>query len=205
MKTIQCKLQELYSAEAERLRTVSATAKNDGEYLRPVFGCGNTDSPVMFIGEAPGANETDRGTPFVGKAGEQLNGLLQLADIRRDDIFITNVVKFRPVIRSARSVRNRTPGIREVDDALPLLGREIALIGPRLIITLGNTSLRAVLTLSGEEIQTVGVLHGRAKSITAGENKTVLYPMYHPAGGIYNRSLVAVMEEDATRIRTLVY
>lgn len=198
-------LLRLYAAEAERLKAVAAAAKADGEYLRPVFGAGNTSSPVLFIGEAPGANETEKGTPFVGKAGAQLDELLALSGIPRQEIFITNVVKFRPCVRSERSVRNRTPSAREILDSLPLLEAEIKVIAPKLIVTLGNTPLSAILTLAGEPPQTVGDLHGTAMTVCMGNTKTVLYPMYHPASGIYNRSLVEVMRADAINICHTVY
>ena len=198
-------LSALYAAETERLKTVALSGRNDGEYLRPVFGCGNADSPIVFIGEAPGANETEQGTPFVGKAGRQLDELLELADIPRKEIFITNVVKYRPVVRSERSVRNRTPSAGEVTASLPLLRAEMERIRPRLIITLGNTPLTAVRTLAGELPATVGDVHGRPLPVSLGGIRTVLYPMYHPASGIYNRALIEVMREDAKKIRDIVF
>lgn len=198
-------LSALYAAETERLKVVALSGRNDGEYLRPVFGCGNADSPIVFIGEAPGANETEQGTPFVGKAGRQLDELLELADIPRKEIFITNVVKYRPVVRSERSVRNRTPSAGEVSASLPLLRAEMERIRPRLIITLGNTPLTAVRTLAGELPATVGDVHGRPLPVSLGGIRTVLYPMYHPASGIYNRALIEVMREDAKKIRDIVF
>lgn len=198
-------LSALYAAETERLKAVALSGRNDGEYLRPVFGCGNADSPIVFIGEAPGANETEQGTPFVGKAGRQLDELLELADIPRKEIFITNVVKYRPVVRSERSVRNRTPSAGEVTASLPLLRAEMERIRPRLIITLGNTPLTAVRALAGEVPATVGDVHGRPLPVSLGGIRTVLYPMYHPASGIYNRALIEVMREDAKKIRDIVF
>lgn len=198
-------LSALYAAETERLKAVALSGRNDGEYLRPVFGCGNADSSIVFIGEAPGANETEQGTPFVGKAGRQLDELLELADIPRKEIFITNVVKYRPVVRSERSVRNRTPSAGEVTASLPLLRAEMERIRPRLIITLGNTPLTAVRTLAGEVPATVGNVHGRPLPVSLGGIRTVLYPMYHPASGIYNRVLIEVMREDAKKIRDIVF
>lgn len=196
-------LQALYAAETERLKKLPREGRADGEYLRPVFGYGNAFSPVVFIGEAPGANETEQGVPFVGKAGRQLDELLELAGIPREEIFITNVVKYRPVVRSERSVRNRTPSGAEIGASLPLLRAEMELIRPRLIITLGNTPLTAMRALAGEKPATVGELHGRFLPLRWDGMDTVLYPMYHPASGIYNRSLIEVMRRDAEHIRDI--
>lgn len=189
----------IHAYEAERLR-LSALIEADtpqGDYAHPVFGEGNAeDAVVLFVGEAPGGEEAASGRPFVGKAGRQLDTLLALAHIPRESIYITNAVKYRPVTRSIKTVRNRTPGLREVAASLPLLRLEIAVIHPRCIVTLGNTPLAAVLQLYGAEKRTVGELHGRASALSEDGAAVELFPLYHPASGIYNRLLVPVMEND---------
>ena len=118
-------LTEAYRAERARLASLAASDTPQGDYAHPVFSDGSIDSVILLIGEAPGAEEALQGRPFVGKAGAQLTELMALMHIERTAIYITNVVKYRPVVRSAKSVRNRTPGKREVDAALPLLQQEI--------------------------------------------------------------------------------
>ena len=183
--------------EAERLRLLRMEAEGPaGEYRSPVFGEGNPYPVALFVGEAPGAEETKQGRPFVGKAGRQLDALLGQAGIDRSAVYITNVVKYRPVVRSARSTRNRTPGPKEVAAALPLLGEELAAVLPQVVVTLGNVPLAAVLQLAGEPRQTIGAVHGRPLPLCLQGRALVLFPLYHPASGIYNRALVPVMERD---------
>ncbi len=189
-------LAEAYEAERLRLSALIPADEPQGDYAHPVFGAGNADGTILFVGEAPGGEEAASGCPFVGKAGRQLDSLLALAGISRDAIYITNVVKYRPVVRSIKTVRNRTPGPREVAASLPLIRLEIAVIRPRCIVTLGNTPLAAMLALAGGEKQTIGALHGRAVVLTVEDVSAALFPLYHPASGIYNRSLVPVMEAD---------
>lgn len=189
-------LAERYEAERAKLLLCAKNDQPAGEYAAPVFGVGLLPSEVMFIGEAPGAEETRRCAPFVGKAGRQLNVLIAQARINRDSVYITNVVKYRPVVRSARSTRNRTPGPKEIAAALPLLREEILAVAPNVVVTLGNVPLKAILQLCGAESMTIGVLHGRPVPLKLGDAELTLFPLYHPASGIYNRSLVPVMEAD---------
>lgn len=193
-----------YETERVRLLALSDTDVPQGEYARPVFGEGNVLSRVLLIGEAPGAEETKLVRPFVGKAGRQLDDLFGEFGLRRAEAYITNVVKYRPVVRSAKSVKNRTPLPKEVETSLPLLGGEIALIQPAFVLTLGNTPLRAVLRLCGLAPETIGDVHGKELPLELRGLAFTLIPLYHPASGIYNRSLVAVMEEDARKAGALI-
>lgn len=193
-------LESAYLAERTRILSLSQ-AENacDGDFSHPVFGEGDAHARVMLVGEAPGGEEAASGRPFVGKAGKQLAALLAAVDIARDTVYITNAVKYRPVTRSARSVRNRTPSKAEVLASLPLLKREIETVRPAVIVTLGNTPLSAVRLLSesgGEKPAVIGALHGAAHPLHIAGRSVALFPLYHPASGIYNRALVAVMEAD---------
>lgn len=189
------------SALYETIRRAYAEAEGaraqQGDFLHPVFGEGDPCARLLLLGEAPGAEEAMAGRPFVGKAGRQLDELLKEAGILRRQIYITNAVKFRPVVRSAHGVRNRTPSKTEVRDALPALGREIDLVRPAVIATLGNSPLNAVLALAGESHATIGACHGQARPLTILARRYTLFPLYHPASGIYNRSLIEVMYADA--------
>ncbi len=190
-------LEAAYDKERKRLVTLAKRDTPQGEYVSPAFGEGGISSGVLLIGEAPGAEETKQGRPFVGRAGKQLDALFASFEITRDNAYITNVVKYRPVVRSERSLRNRTPNPTEVEEALALLKREITLIRPSVVLTLGNTPLKAVLRLCGENTGVIGARHGTRIPLSLQGVSFELIPLYHPASGIYNRKLIAVMEQDA--------
>lgn len=200
----KCALEEAYTQERTRLFSLAVNDEPQGEYRKPVFGEGGRGAKILLIGEAPGAEETKLGHPFVGKAGKQLDALFCRFGVMREDVFITNVVKYRPVVRSDKSTRNRTPSPVEVKAALPLLSREIELIEPELILTLGNTPLKAVYALACEKPPVIGTAHGKKQILTISNRQITLIPLYHPASGIYNRSLVEVMEQDAAFVGSVV-
>lgn len=168
-----------------------------------VFGEGKTDHPpVMLIGEAPGEQETLQGRPFVGKAGKNLDGFLEAVGLQREDIYISNVVKVRPTKVSPKgSVSNRPPNREELLLFTPYLFEEILLVKPGVIVTLGNVALRALMG-SGAVI---GAMHGKAATATVVHEKQSLdvpvFPLYHPASIIYDRSLSAVYQEDLKALR----
>ena len=148
---------------------------------------------LMLIGEAPGEQEALAGRPFVGKAGHNLDEMLARCGLTRAQIYIGNAVKFRPVkqSRAGRTV-NRPPTQEEIGLFRPWLLREVELVHPALIATLGNVPLRALM---GRQA-TIGALHGQWQ--TWEERR--LYPLYHPASVIYNRALKSVYEEDVVRL-----
>lgn len=164
----------------------------EGEKKVLVFGEGRVGSPVMLIGEAPGEQESLQGRPFVGKAGRNLDAFLEAAGMDRGALYVTNAVKFRPTKLSAagRTV-NRPPTQEEVSLFLPWLTREIELVDPRCVVTLGNVPLRA---LAGRG-RAIGEVHGTFMDL--GERK--LFPMYHPASIIYNPAIKALYLEDIER------
>ena len=156
-----------------------------------VFGEGPMSPRLMLIGEAPGEQETLQGRPFVGKAGKNLDRFLELAQLKREEIYISNAVKIRPTkVGKSGRVSNRPPTSEEIALFRPWLIDEIAKVRPAMIATLGNVPLRAV-TASKE---TIGQVHGRI--IHAGETGLPLFALYHPASLIYNRSLESVYEAD---------
>ena len=200
----KCALEDAYTLERRRLFALADRDTPQGEYLRPVFGEGKRGAKILLIGEAPGAEETRMGRPFVGKAGKQLDALFCRFGAMREDVYITNVVKYRPVVRSQKTTRNRPPQPDEVKESLVLLGREIELLQPKLVLTLGNTPLRAVFMLSGSKAPAIGVSHGQKLQLSTGETGFSLIPLYHPASGIYNRTLVETMEHDAAIVGEIV-
>ena len=158
-----------------------------------VFGEGPLRARIALIGEAPGEQESLQGRPFVGKAGKNLDEFLALSGMNRAELYITNTVKYRPVKRSAAgNTVNRAPTQEEISLGLPFLRRELALVDPEVVVTLGNVPLRALL---GRQA-TIGALHGQWQSWEGRR----LYPLYHPASIIYNRALKDVYEEDVVRL-----
>ncbi len=164
-----------------------------GEQKILVFGEGKTPARVALIGEAPGEQEALLGRPFVGRAGKNLDEFLALSGISRAELYITNTVKFRPVKTSAAgNTVNRAPSQEEIRLCLPFLKRELALVNPEVIVTLGNVPLKALL---GRQA-IIGEVHGQW---LAWEGKR-LYPLYHPAAVIYNRALRPAYEDDVRRL-----
>ncbi len=191
-------LELAYARERARLAALDGRAgAPQGDYAHPVFGAGDPDAQLLFVGEAPGREEAASGLPFVGRAGGQLDMLLAAAGIARQQAYVTNVVKYRPVVRGERSVRNRTPVRREMLEALEVLRLEVDAVRPKTIVTLGNTPLTALLLIADLPRQTIGNLHGRPQAILlAPQLAMTLFPLYHPASGIYNRMLLPTMEQD---------
>ncbi len=162
----------------------------------PVVGEGSHDSKIMLIGEAPGRNEAKTGRPFCGAAGKVLNTLLASADIPRDQVYITNIVKDRPP-------ENRDPTQGEIDAYGPLLDRQIDIIQPKVIATLGRYSMDYVMRLFDldSEIEPISVAHGKMYEAIASYGPIKILPLYHPAAAIYNRSLIDTLTKDFQALR----
>ncbi|MBR5010626.1 MAG: uracil-DNA glycosylase [Clostridia bacterium] len=169
--------------------------KYPGKRLVP--GEGELTARVMLIGEAPGEQEEKLSRPFVGKAGRNLDEMLALGGIPRSALYVTNTVKLRPTSpgKGAR-LKNRPPAASEISDFLPLLEAEVHLIRPRLIVTLGNTPLKALLGAKAR----IGDIHGTLTKYADAN----IYPMYHPASLIYTPSLKPVYEAEAVRLGELI-
>ena len=158
-----------------------------------VFGSGNPNAELMFVGEAPGFHEDKNGVPFVGQAGKLLETLLNGIGLSRGDVYIANVLKCRPP-------GNRDPQPEEIEACESHLFHQIELIRPTLVATLGNFATKL---LSGKPTGITRV-HGTPQQVTLGGNEVVLYPLYHPAAALYTRSMLAVLEEDFRRIPELL-
>ncbi len=158
-----------------------------------VFGSGNADADLMFVGEAPGAREDEQGIPFVGAAGKLLGELLTEVGLDRTDVFICNVLKCRPP-------GNRDPLPGEIENCQAYLMRQVELIQPRVICTLGNFAMKL---LRGEPTG-ISRLHGQAEIITVGSRAVRLYPLYHPAAALYTRSLLDTLKADMGRLPALL-
>jgi len=168
-----------------------------------VFGDGNREARLLLIGEAPGKDEVATGRPFVGKAGKNLDGFLQAVGLAREDIYITNVCKFRPHKTSAKgTVSNRPPTRQEVENAAGFLLREIGILDPEVIVTLGNTPLRAVL---GDFSAAIGAYHGQARPVKVAGRVYTLFALYHPASIIYNPPLKTTYAEDLEKLAAYLW
>lgn len=167
-----------------------------GEDKILVFGDGKSDHPdIMLIGEAPGEQETLQRRPFVGKAGKNLDEFLALMGMDRSALYVSNVVKIRPTAQGASGrVRNRAPSKEEIALFLPFLMKEITLVSPQTLVTLGNVPLKALM---GANV-TVGELHGQWHTAA---NGLPLFALYHPAAIIYRRELKPVYEQDVLALR----
>ena len=164
-----------------------------------LVGCGNLDSPIVLIGEAPGANEIKLGAPFVGQAGKHLEEFLEILELNREDIYITNAVKYRPTRVNPKTGRlsNRTPTSKEIDDFRYFLYREIAIIEPEIIVTLGNIPLKSIY----DKDMKIGKVHGQLMNINIHGIDYKVFPLYHPAAVIYRKELRGVYIGDLYHLK----
>jgi uracil-DNA glycosylase len=157
-----------------------------------VMGDGNIDADIVLIGEAPGKNEDESGLPFVGAAGKFLNEMLETINMKRGDIYITNIVKYRPP-------NNRDPLPEEKQAFWPYLVRQLDVIQPKIVVTLGRHSMEYFLPN-----QKISMIHGQPKRITFGDRKLVIVPLYHPAAALYNGSMRATLIEDFKKLPKII-
>jgi uracil-DNA glycosylase len=190
------------SSPAERRELLKAVYEEARECVRcplhqtrttVVFGSGNADADLMFIGEAPGANEDRIGLPFVGQAGKLLDTLLAEIGFERKNVFVANTLKCRPP-------GNRDPHPKEIESCQDYLRRQVALIEPVVICTLGNFSTKLL------RADTTGIsrLHGREEVRVIGSRAVRLYPLYHPAAALYTPSMLETLRADFQRIPELL-
>jgi DNA polymerase len=158
-----------------------------------VFGVGDPAAELMFVGEAPGFHEDKQGFPFVGQAGRLLDQLLAGIGLERSDVYIANVNKCRPP-------GNRDPMPDEIEACEGYLFRQIELIQPTLVATLGNFATKL---LSGKQAGITRV-HGQEQEVTLGGRRVLLYPLYHPAAALYTPRMLEVLQEDFRRIPELL-
>lgn len=164
-----------------------------------VFGKGNPNSNILFVGEAPGKNEDLEGKPFVGAAGKNLDSLLKKAGLSLDEIYVTNILKYRPP-------ENREPSPEEIKNHSPFLLGQIEIIRPKIICSLGNYATK--FFLSGGDVEKMKLqpgitqMHGKVQSINFRGIPIKLVPLFHPAAIIYNHSLIFAWEKDIEIVKT---
>lgn len=186
------KLDELYKKYSSRF---------EGNEI--VLGDGDPNAGILLIGEAPGKDEVRLSRPFVGMAGKNLNEFLEVIGLERQSIYITNAIKFRLSKINEKTGRlvNRPATIEEIKLNIPYLHKEISIIKPDFIVTLGNVPLRAV---TGDVSAGIGAVHGRAEKVRILEEEFKLYPLYHPASIIYNQSLKETYLKDIEKFKSII-
>jgi uracil-DNA glycosylase family 4 len=164
-----------------------------GGRTQVVFGSGDPNADLMFVGEAPGFHEDKQGVPFVGAAGKLLDQLLAGIGLTRPDVYVANVLKCRPP-------GNRDPMPEEIEACEAHLWRQIELIQPRVVATLGNFATKL---LSGRPTGITRV-HGQEQETTLGGRRVLLYPLYHPAAALYTPRMLDVLKSDFARLPELI-
>ena len=162
-----------------------------------VFGSGSVTAELMLIGEAPGYWEDKKGEPFVGRAGKFLDELLETIKLKREEVFITNILKCRPP-------KNREPTQEEIKACTPYLERQLAIIKPKIIITLGNVATSYILQKFGFKPQSISRVRGKVFRVSNLFYQLKIIPMYHPATALYNPRMKEVLREDWKKIKELI-
>ena len=164
--------------------------RTENKYF-PVVGEGSHDAHIMFIGEAPGKNEAETARPFCGRSGKLLDEMLASISLNRKDVYITNIVKDRPP-------ENRDPTQEEINLYAPFLDRQIAIIQPKVIATLGRFSMVYIMERlkSDEPVLSIGAMHGKEYKVRADYGDVMIVPLYHPAVALYNGSQKELLLKD---------
>lgn len=184
--------QALLDALAQEIIDKNICPELKEQAIQLVMGAGNPNADIVFIGEAPGKNEDIQGKPFVGAAGNFLNTMLEAAGMDRSDVYITNIVKYRPP-------NNRDPLPEEKAAFLPYLLRQLEIINPKVVITLGRHSMEYFLP-----DHKIGEIHGQPKRIAFGDHKIVIMPLFHPAAALYNGGLRQTLIDDFLKVPEVV-
>jgi len=165
----------------------------------PVFGEGSLNAEIMLVGEAPGYNESITGKPFCGASGKILDELLESAGLKREDIFITNIVKLRPP-------NNRNPTKEEIKQFSHFLDKQIEIINPKMICTLGNFSTGYILERFNlkDKIQGISKIHGQIFNVSTLLGIIKIVPLYHPAVAAYDANMKDTLKQDFLVLKKLV-
>lgn len=190
-------------SKADRLTNLYGEYKKKFHGEEIVLGEGNVDGKLLLIGEAPGKDEVKLSKPFVGQAGKNLNEFLEILNIERGDIYITNAVKYRLFKVNAKTERasNRPASKEDIEKSRCFLLDEVQIINPSYIITLGTVPLKSI---TGEHKASIGDVHGTLQEISIEKRSFKLFPLYHPASIIYNRSLKGVYVNDIKNLKNLL-
>jgi uracil-DNA glycosylase len=192
MSDRDARLAELAAYHRDEVSSCTRCTLSEGR-TQVVVGSGHPDADLMFVGEAPGYHEDRQGVPFVGQAGQLLTSLIEGIGLSRDEVFIANVLKCRPP-------GNRDPLPAEISACEPHLFRQISLIRPRVVCTLGNFATKL---LSGRP-DGISRVHGHELPLVIAGEPVLLYPLFHPAAALYTRAMLSTLEADFARIPELL-
>jgi len=198
-ETLQFQALKQIRDEIMHLESSPLYAERVENNMFPVIGAGSHTADIMFIGEAPGKNEAKTGRPFCGASGRVLDELLNHIKLQREDVYITNIVKDRPT-------NNRDPKLEEIALYAPFLDRQIEVIQPMVIATLGRFSMDYIMRRYGLEdsVDTISMLHGKSFETKMSYGTVRVVPLYHPAVGIYNRNQLPDLKKDFEILPTLL-
>ena len=193
------KKRKLKKLEQEVLKNLDCELKKTAKNL--VFGKGNPDAEILLIGEAPGSKEDELGIPFVGKAGKDLNRELEEISLSLEQIYIANILKYHPP-------KNRDPTEKEIERHTPYLIKQIEIINPKYIITLGNFATKFVLskfsTKDMGKVEGITKLHGKLFRMKTNEKELFIFPMYHPSAMVYNQHLKDDFKKDFKKLSKII-
>jgi len=193
------KAEQLEQVQQKILTEMVCPLKDAAKNL--VFGKGNPDASILFIGEAPGEKEDEQGIPFVGSAGKELDKLLRSIGLTLEDAYIANILKYRPP-------NNRDPSVEEIYRHTPYLIEQIKIIRPKIICTLGNYSTKFVLASFNipnmKKIGGISTLHGKVNPIKIDDMEFIVIPLYHPAAMLYNPRLRETLAEDFLKMQDIL-
>jgi uracil-DNA glycosylase len=193
----------------EKINEIEKLKKECAEFCRkhplyqegtfPVFGEGSLNSKIMLVGEAPGYNESITGKPFCGAAGKILDEILENAGLKRENIFITNVVKLRPP-------NNRNPTKEEIKQFSPFLDNQIKIINPKIICALGNFSTAYIMEKFNlkDKIEGISKIHGQIFNVSTLFGTIKIVPLYHPAVATYNANMKDTLKHDFLILKKLL-
>lgn len=197
---MQLTLKEISKSKTEIAEELSKDIKNCKKCglwktrNAPLVGDGSVDAEILVIGESPGYHEDLKGRAFVGEAGKVLDHLLGLANLRRDEIYITNILKCHPP-------KNHNPNRDEIDSCKGYLCRQIAIIKPKVIITLGKYASKEIFTKFDLQFSRISELHGKLFDVETSFGKIKIIPMYHPAVACYRNEMLDVLKNDFKKLK----
>ena len=186
-------------AEVLFIKTGSLFQERKKNNVLPVIGEGSHYAEIMFVGEAPGKNEAETGRPFCGVAGKILDKLLLSISLDREKVYVTNILKDRPP-------SNRDPLPEEIELYAPFLDKQIQIIKPKVIATLGRFSMEYIMRKFGleSELEHIDKMHGRVFSANTDYGRVKIVPLYHPAVALYNGSQMDTLKEDFDALRDAI-
>jgi len=186
----------------ENLIKIEKTVKNCNKCslsktrINTVFGEGSKNVKIMLIGEAPGRNEDKQGIPFIGRAGKLLDDLLKSVNLKRDEVYITNILKCRPP-------KNRNPLKKEINACKSFLDKQIEIIKPKVICPLGNSASIYILKKYFFDPKRISDIHGKTFNVKSSSGDMIIIPLYHPAYAIYNTKSKKILINDFNQIKHL--